>query len=170
MIHPVFWQPVAELIASTPATEGPLMLCITGNSGCGKSTLGRWLRKQGMPGIKPRQIMVIDDGVARISFLGLLKRRLRFRSKEKDYLAPFKPYFAGKKLVVFISCHPSRRIDNCDILLQVSCNDDLRLTQLRQRERDGDKRYQDTAHYQLNPPHHRWAFNVHNDGQHFRFV
>lgn len=170
MLDPVFWQPLAELLQHDAVADAPPLLCITGNSGCGKSTLGRWLRKQGMPGIKPRQILVIDDGVARISFLGLLKRRLRFRSKEKDHLAPFQPYFAGKKLVVFISCHPSRRIDSCDILLQVRCSDDLRLAQLRQRESDGDKRYQDTAHYQLQPPRHRWAFNVQNDGQHFRFV
>lgn len=138
---------LAEVVSKQAQPSRPVLLCITGNSGCGKSTLAKHIRKQGLPGISPRQILVIDDGVASVDFLWLFRRRLKFRSKEKDHLEPFKPYFGGKKLVVFVSVHPGRRVDECDIQLTVDCDADLRRKQLAQRNADGEKRFMDTSAY-----------------------
>lgn len=159
---------LAETVAKQLQAVRPVLLCITGNSGCGKSTLAKHLRKQGLPGISPPQILVIDDGVASVDFLWFFQRRLKFRSKEKDYLAPFRQYFRDKKLVVFVSVHPGRRVDECDIQLTVDCPADLRREQLGKRNTDGEKRFSDTENYQPVLPKSVVQLAALNDGHSFR--
>jgi broad-specificity NMP kinase len=142
-------------------------MCIAGNSGCGKSYVGKALRKGGMGRIRPTEILVIDDGVASIPLLGIFRRRVKFRTEEKDFLRPFEPYFRGKKLIVFLDCQPAKRVDECDILIEVSCPEDLRRQRLRQRNADADKRVSDTAGYLLVKPSARSEFELANDGKGF---
>lgn len=159
---------LAGVISQQAQPGRPVLLCLTGNSGCGKSTLAKYLRKQGLPGISPRQILVIDDGVASVDFLWFFQRRLKFRSKEKDHLAPFRPYFRGRKLVVFVSVHPGRRVDECDIQLTVDCAADLRRELLGKRNADGEKRFSDTEIYQPLWPKSAIQLAALNDGHSFR--
>ncbi len=142
-------------------------MCIAGNSGCGKSTLAKQLRKGGLGALGPRRILVIDDGVAKIFFLGVFRRRVRFHSKEKDFLRPFTPYFRGKQLIVFVTAQPTERLDECDILVSVSCTEQVRMRQLRQRNADADQRIAATAGYRLVKPRARMEFEVENDGKAF---
>jgi hypothetical protein len=142
-------------------------MCIAGNAGSGKSTLGKLLRKGGMGRIGPRKILVIDDDVASVSFLGVFRRRVRFRSTKKDFLGPFEPYFKGKLLIVFVTTQPTDRLDECDILVEVNCAEDVRLGHLRRRNADADKRMSATAGYRLVKPKARMEFEVENDGKIF---
>lgn len=122
-----------------------VILCITGKAGSGKSTLGRYLRKRGLPGIPLRQTLVIDDGMAHLKWLGLLPRRIKHRCRSKDYLAPFAPYFADKRLLIYVNTTPEQRIDACDILLRLHCADHERQSRLVARDPDGAERYGKTA-------------------------
>lgn len=142
-------------------------MCIAGNSGCGKSVLGKLLRKRGLGKIGPRDILVIDDGVASVPFLGLFRRRVQYRSREKDFLRPFERHFAGRRLIVYVSAQPARRVDECDILVEVRCPEELRLRQLQARNADGDKRLADTADYRLEKPRARIELELENDGRTF---
>jgi hypothetical protein len=142
-------------------------MCIAGNAGSGKSTLGKLLRKRGAGRIGPRKILVIDDDVASVSFLGVFRRRVRFRSTRKDFLRPFEPYFKGKQLIVFVTTQPTDRLDECDILVEVNCAEDVRLGHLRRRNADADQRMSATAGYRLVKPKARAEFEVENDGKVF---
>lgn len=126
------------------AQQARVFLCITGKAGAGKSTLGRQLRKQGLPGIAGRQLAVIDDSVMFAPLLGILPRRVRFRSRERDELVPFLPYLGRKKLVIYVNAHPEVRLSRCDILLRVECAEEIRHERLVNREEGGEKRFLST--------------------------
>lgn len=163
--EPGFWDPIHESVTNALRSGRPCLMCIAGNSGCGKSYLGKALRKGGLAKIRPREILVIDDGVASVSFLGVFRRRVKFRKPEKDYLRPFAPYFPGKKLIVFLDRQPAQRVDECDILIEVRCPEKQRLERLQQRNADGDKRMSETADYRLIKPAARSEFVIENDGK-----
>jgi hypothetical protein len=171
MVSPVLrlesWQPIYDAVERALRPERPCLMCIAGNAGCGKSTLGRLLRKSGMGPIPPRRILVIDDGVASVMFLGVLRRRVTFRAAQKDFLRPFQPYFRGKQLIVFVTAQPTDRLDECDILIEVNCAEHVRLRHLRQRNADADKRIRASAGYRLIKPKARVEFEVENDGKAF---
>ena len=171
MVPPVlrieFCQPIYDAVELVLRESRPCLLCIAGNAGSGKSTLGKLLRKGGMGSIPPRKILVIDDGVASVSLLGVFRRRVRFPSRQKDFLRPFAPYFRGKQLIVFVTAQPTERLDECDILVRVSCAEEVRLRQLRQRNADADQRIAATAGYRLVRPKARMEFEVENDGEAF---
>ena len=118
------------------------ILCLTGQPGAGKSTLGKQIRKQGLPGIPRSRIAVIDDGVLSAPLLGIFNRRVKSHSNSLDELAPFEPYLAGKQLVVYISSRPERRLSACDIVVRVHCDKDERLRRLKERNEDGERRFQ----------------------------
>jgi dephospho-CoA kinase len=142
-------------------------MCIAGNKGSGKSTFGKLLRKGGLGRIGSRKILVIDDDVASVSFLGVFRRRVRFPTRQKDFLRPFKPYFRGKQLIVFVTAQPTDRLDECDILIEVNCAEHVRLRHLRQRNADAEKRIRASAGYRLVKPKARVEFEVENDGKAF---
>ncbi len=171
MVPPVlrigFWQPVYDAVELVLREGRPCLVCIAGNAGSGKSTLGKLLRKGGMGRIPARRILVIDDGVASVSLLGVFRRRVKFPSRQKDFLRPFAPFFKGKQLIVFVTAQPTDRLDECDILVTVSCTDEVRLGQLRRRNADADKRISDTAGYRLVKPKARAEFEIENDGKVF---
>lgn len=171
MVPPIlridFWQPICHAVELVLREGRPCLMSIAGNAGCGKSTLGKLLRKGGMGRIPPRKILVIDDGVASVSLLGVFRRRVRFPLRQKDFLRPFAPYFRGKQLIVFVTAQPTERLDECDILVRVSCTEQVRLRQLRQRNADADKRIADTAGYRLVKPRAPMEFEIENDGKAF---
>lgn len=171
MVSPVLrldsWQPIYEAVERALRSERPCLICIAGNAGSGKSTLGRLLRKGGMGPIPPRKILVIDDGVASVPFLGVFRRRVTFRAAQKDFLRPFQPYFKGKRLIVFVTTQPTDRLDECDILIEVNCAEHVRLGHLRQRDADADRRIRATAGYRLIKPRAGVEFEVENDGKAF---
>lgn len=158
------WERIEGHVAAALKEGRPCMVCLAGNSGCGKSFIGKGLRKQGVGPVRPAEILVIDDGVASVPFLRFLRRRVAFRTREKDFLRPFERYFPGKKLVVYVNSQPTRRLDACDILVEVVCNEDLRQQRLRARNEDGDKRMADTAAYRLVKPRTRAELEIENDG------
>jgi hypothetical protein len=157
-------QQVSRSVEAARLESRPCLMCIAGNSGCGKSVLGKVIRKRGIAGIRPREILVIDDGVASVSFLGVFRRRVKFRTREKDYLRPFERYFGGKKLIVFVNAQPTRRLDECDLLVEVTCSEEQRRRHLLGRNVDGAKRVSDTAAYLLLKPKARAEMAVENRG------
>ena len=126
-------------------TKGRAMLCLVGRPGSGKSTLGKQIRKKGLPGIPPSSIAVIDDGVLSVPLLGIFNRRIKHRSNERDELAPFQPHLRGKKLLVYVSSRPERRLSACDLVVLVRCHEDERLRRLKERNKDGEYRFQKSA-------------------------
>jgi hypothetical protein len=158
---------VGESVEAALREGRPCLMCIAGNSGCGKSVLGKAIRKKGIGWVRPREILVIDDGVASVPFLGLFRRRVRFRTKEKDHLRPFERYFRGKKLVIFVNAQPARRLDECDLLVEVTCPEEQRRRHLLARNVDGAKRVSDTVAYRLLKPKSRAALAVENRGSVF---
>ena len=121
------------------------MLCLTGRPGSGKSTIGKQIRKNGLPGISPSRIAVIDDGVLSISWLGFLKRRVKHSVHTLDELAPFENHLRGKRLVVYVSSRPERRISACDIAVRVVCEEQERRRRLLARNKDGESRFQQSS-------------------------
>ncbi len=162
-----FWRPIDEAVERVVREGRPCLMSIAGNTGCGKSTLGKLLRKGGTARIPPRKILVIDDGVASVPVLGVFRRRVRYPCREKDFLRPFAPYYRGKQLIVFVTAQPTERLDECDILVRVSCTEQVRMRQLRQRNADADQRIAATAGYRLVKPRARTEFEVENDGKAF---
>lgn len=126
-------------------SKGRAMLCLVGRPGSGKTTLGKTIRKKGLPGIPPSRIAVIDDGVLSVPLLGIFNRRIKHRSNERDELAPFLPHLRGKELLVYVSSRPERRLSACDIVVLVRCDEDERLRRLKERNEDGEKRFQKSA-------------------------
>lgn len=122
-----------------------VLLCITGKSGAGKSTLGKLIRKKGLPGIPPRHIAVIDDGVLAVPFFGIFTRRIKSRSRERDNLAPFNHFLKNKKLVVYVNTKPERRLDRCDVALRLRLPEEIRQQRLSDRDHDGGIRFRSTV-------------------------
>lgn len=133
---------VGSLCQRLIVERGKVTICITGRTGSGKSTLGRAIRKKGLPGISPRWIAVLDDGVLSVKMLGIFNRRVRNRSDERDDLLPFHRYLKGKRMVVVVSTEPETRLTRCDVVLRLRCSDEERLERLIQRNADGDVRFQ----------------------------
>jgi energy-coupling factor transporter ATP-binding protein EcfA2 len=171
MVPPVlrigFWEPIYDAVELVLREGRPCLVCIAGNAGCGKSTLGKLLRRGGMGRIPLRKILVIDDDVASVYVLGVFRRRVKFPSRQKDFLRPFAPFFKGKQLIVFVTAQPTDRLDECDILIEVNCTEDIRLRNLQRRNADADKRISDTAGYRLVKPKARAEFEIENDGEVF---
>ena len=119
-----------------------LLLCLTGKAGAGKTTMARELRRKGLPGFKPAEIAVIDDGVMSAPIFGLINRRVRRPCKGRDELAPFEPYLRGKRLVVYVAIRPEERISRCDVLLRLRCDDKERRERLVSSRDDGAVRYE----------------------------
>jgi len=120
------------------------VLCISGKAGSGKSTLGRMLRKRGMPGIAPGDLLVIDDSMLHLKWLGIFPRRIKHRTQERDYLAPFASFFTGRRLLIYVNTNPEKRIERCDILLRLRCPEDQREVRLLARDPDGAARFAST--------------------------
>lgn len=127
------------------------ILCISGKAGSGKSTLGRLLRKQGMPGIAPGELLVIDDSMLHLKWFGIFPRRIKHRTQERDYLAPFASFFSGRRLLVYVNTHPEKRIERCDILLRLRCPEEQREARLLARDPDGAARFASTREASDNP-------------------
>lgn len=123
-----------------------VLLCITGKSGAGKSTLGKLIRKQGLPGLPPRKIAVIDDGVLAVPLLGIFTRRIKSRSRERDNLAPFSHFLKNKKLVVYVNTKPERRLERCDAVLRLRLPEEIRERRLSERDHDDGVRFRSTVH------------------------
>jgi type II secretory pathway predicted ATPase ExeA len=126
-------------------SQGRAVLCLIGRPGSGKTTLGKNIRKKGLPGIPPSRIAVIDDGVLSVPLLGIFNRRIKHRSNERDELAPFQAHLRGKALLVYVSSRPERRLSSCDIVVRVHCDEDERLRRLKDRNEDGERRFQKSA-------------------------
>lgn len=148
-LNPATWATeltalLAALSPSRPASDSPQILVLTGKAGSGKSTLGRWIRKRGLPGHPPGDLLVIDDGMAHLKWFGIIPRRIRHRSGDKDYLDPFAGLFRGRRLLVYVNTHPEKRIDRCDLLLRLGCAEDERESRLLARDPDGAARFAST--------------------------
>jgi broad-specificity NMP kinase len=122
--------------------KGRALLCLTGQTGAGKTTLGREIRRRGLPGFRPTEIAVIDDGVMTAPLFGFINRRVRLPCRERDDLSPFEPYLRGKKLVVYVAIRPEERISRCDVLLRLRCDDKARRERLVSSREDGAARYE----------------------------
>ena len=141
-LDPSHWATeLAERCIVAMEDRETVILCITGKAGSGKSTLGRFIRKQGLPGIPLVKMLVIDDGMAHLKWFGLLPRRIKYRCRTKDYLAPFASHFAGRRLLVYVNTTPEQRIDRCDILVRLRCADSERRSRLVARDPDGAERF-----------------------------
>ena len=139
------WQEqLAAVCQSVIARQGQAMLCVTGKSGSGKSTLGKALRKRGLPGLPPRHLAVIDDGVLSVPLFGIFNRRIKSRSRERDELEPFRRFVRRKKLVVYVNSKPHLRLSQCDIALRLRCPEEERERRLRRRDYDGAERFRRT--------------------------
>lgn len=139
------WRPIlGEVLLETVAKEGRALLCLAGKTGCGKTTIAREIRKTGLPGLRPPQIAVIDDGVMTAPLFGLLNRRIRFPADGRDELAPFEPYLKSKKLVVYVAIRPQDRISRCHVLVRAYCNDEERRRRLVSSRTNGAARYENS--------------------------
>ena len=137
------WREIlAQHLRETCVAQGRTLLCLTGKAGSGKTTLARDLRRQGIPGFKPSEIGVIDDGVMTAPLFGLLNRRIRIPGKGRDDLAPFAPYLRGKKVVVYVAIQPEERLTACDILVRLRCAEDERRERLVSSRANGPERYE----------------------------
>lgn len=135
---------VGEILRKKCTTTDRVLLCLTGKSGSGKSTIAREFRKKGLPGFKPSEIAVIDDGVMTAPLFGFINRRVRIASKRQDDLAPFEPYLRRKRLVVYIAIKPEERITRCDVLVRLRCNDEERHRRLVASRSNGAVRYENS--------------------------
>jgi hypothetical protein len=138
----VWSETVAKVLQEKSAMKGRALLCLTGQTGAGKTTLGREIRRRGLPGFRPTEIAVIDDGVMTAPLFGFINRRVRLPCRERDDLSPFEPYLRGKKLVVYVAIRPEERISRCDVLLRLRCDDKARRERLVSSREDGAARYE----------------------------
>lgn len=146
-LRPDNWRQVlGEVCDRIGSVSRPALLCICGKPGAGKSTLAKLIRKQGLPGIPPRRICVIDDGVLSVPVLWFFRKRVKFHSRDRDNLKPFQPWLRGRQLVIYVGATPQRRLDRCDVVLRLRCPDEERLRRLVQRNSDGEKRFRKTEH------------------------
>jgi|GEM_PF-1583665 len=144
-LQPDSWRAViGQLCQDLIEEKKQVILCVTGKSGSGKSTLGRKLRKQGLPGIPPRKIAVIDDGVLAVPLLGFFTRRIKSKSRERDNLASFAHFLKNKPLVVYVNVTPHLRLDHCDVVLRLRCPEEERRERLILREKHGEARFDRT--------------------------
>ena len=144
--HDNWRQVLGELCGRIGSADRPAILCICGKPGAGKSTLAKRIRKEGLPGIPPRRIGVIDDGVLSVPFLWIFRRRVKFPARERDNLKPFLPWLRGRRLIVHVGATPQRRLDRCDVVLRLRCPDEERRRRLIHRNSDGEKRFRMTEH------------------------
>lgn len=145
-LQPESWQQaVAETCKRLIQQDKQVLLCVTGKSGSGKSTLGKQIRKKGLPGISPRKIGVIDDGVLGVPLLGIFTRRIKSKSRERDNLAPFSYFLRRKKLVVYVNVKPEIRLERCDVVLRLRLPDEERERRLIRRDLDGAERFRRTV-------------------------
>jgi hypothetical protein len=135
-------ETVAKILQEKSAMKGRALLCLTGQTGAGKTTLGREIRRRGLPGFKPAEIAVIDDGVMTAPVFGLINRRVRRPCNGRDDLSPFEPYLREKKLVVYVAIRPEERISRCDVLLRLRCDDKERRERLVSSRENGAVRYE----------------------------
>lgn len=122
-------------------TRERILITVFGKSGTGKSTFGRAVRKKGLGKFRAADICVIDDSRMSLDFLKIFRRKVRFRTPpEPDELKPFFDIIPKRKrIVVFISANPLRRISATDILLQLKVDNDLRIQRLADRVGGIDK-------------------------------
>lgn len=145
-LQPDSWQKeLSALCLKLIKEKKQIILCVTGKSGAGKSTLGKQIRKKGLPGLPPRKIGVIDDGVLAVPLLGIFTRRIKSRSRERDNLAPFMYFVRNKKLVVYVNTSPQRRLERCDVVLRLRLPEEIRQQRLVKRDLDGEARFQKTV-------------------------
>ena len=144
--HDNWRQVLGEVCDRIGSVSRPALLCICGKPGAGKSTLAKLIRKEGLPGIPPRRICVIDDGVLSVPVLWFFRKRVKFHSRDRDNLKPFQPWLRGRQLVIYVGATPQRRLDRCDVVLRLRCPDEERLRRLVQRNSDGEKRFRKTEH------------------------
>lgn len=145
-LQPDSWQKeLAGLCLRLMGEKKQIILCVTGKSGAGKSTLGKLIRKKGLPGIPPRKLGVIDDGVLAVPLFGIFTRRIKSRSRERDNLAPFMYFVRNKKLVVYVNTTPQRRLERCDVVLRLRLPEEIRQQRLVKRDFDGEARFQKTV-------------------------
>ena len=142
MLSETDWsQTLASACQSVIKAKGRALLCLVGRPGSGKTTFGKHIRKQGLPGIPPSRIAVIDDGVLSVPLLGIFNRRVKHQSNERDELAPFQQHLRGKELLVYVSSRPERRLSACDLVVLVRCDEVERLRRLIERNKDGESRF-----------------------------
>ena len=132
----------AGILRDKSTRKGRALLCLPGKAGAGKTTLGREIRRRGLPGFKPAEIAVIDDGVMTAPVFGLINRRVRRPCNGRDDLSPFEPYLREKKLVVYVAIRPEERISRCDVLLRLRCDDKERRERLVSSRENGAVRYE----------------------------
>ena len=118
-----------------------VIVAVTGKPGCGKSTFGKFVRKQGFGKYSPLSISVIDDDVMTKDYLfGIVRRKIKITSSQRDDLFPFLKLLPKRKRIVFyINAFPYKRLLSCDILLQLECEETLRRQRLRHRVSDSEK-------------------------------
>jgi hypothetical protein len=132
---------LGDLCCRLVAERKRILLCVCGRTGTGKSTLGKELRKHGLPHLPARRLAVIDDSVLSVSVLGIFKFRVRRPAAERDNLQPFLPYLRRKQLIVYVNSNPTARVERCDVLLRLHCDESVRRNRLRERNSDGEQRY-----------------------------
>lgn len=142
-LPPDSWQEVlAKTCQELIAEKKQIILCVTGKSGTGKSTLSKQIRKKGLPGIPPRKIAVIDDGVLAVPLFGVFTRRIKRRFQQvRDNLTCFMPYVRKKALVVYSNCRPHLRLERCDVVLRLQLPEEKRKERLVSRNHDGMERF-----------------------------
>jgi hypothetical protein len=100
------------------------LVCMVGNKGAGKSVLGKFFRKHGLGGFKPREIAVIDDDCMSTYFLWLFRPQISVPCTGVDELEPFFKYCKKRKVIFYISSNPEKRISKASILLRIDMADE----------------------------------------------
>lgn len=138
-------QGLKRVLEGLMEEKGQVLLCVTGKSGSGKSTLGRQIRKVGLPGIPPKKIGVIDDGILAVPLLGIFTRRIKSKTRAQDNLTPFRHYLKNKRLVIYVNSKPELRVARCDVVLRLQLPEEERHQRLLRRDHDGEQRFRKTV-------------------------
>ncbi|MGM9996303.1 hypothetical protein [Campylobacter lanienae] len=129
-----------QICLNTLKDKSRMIVVITGLSGSGKSTLGKFIRKQGFGDFRPYQVCVIDDNVMSLN-LFLIRPKIRYTPPPYNPLDNLKPFLKFLlpyiKIIFYIASNPNR-ISFADVLITLKIDENIRINQLNQREKDQD--------------------------------
>jgi hypothetical protein len=118
-----------------------VLISVVGKNGSGKSYFGRYVRKHGLGRYGRRLVTVIDDGTMYFDSLYFFKRKISIPTTGVDELRPFRERMgAEKKIILYITATPARRITEADILLNFVTDEDTRRKRLERRYGEGSEK------------------------------